>query len=376
LIHSDPSSVVEFSDVLHDNDVLVRSLTNALRSDGILVAQVGENELPMNAGAQFTKRKAEFAFSQSLEQQGFKKMQDYSDFHGGFMGIRKYKIAMKSITSFTRWHYSQAMIDLELHDRLLNTTDGRHPLRYMDGATMIGFQYPSRVTEDVFCRGLPLPEFCEDGHGFDPERRNAPISALEVKQSLIPNAGRGVFAKEDITEGTSIAIDESVHDILMLPRTAHLVKHFSKAGIVNRWKPFPAFNFGFGFSSDYYGSPSVSIDGSIMTFLNHGCNGTYNLRMPVPYSFTEFTADLTAYPDELEYTFENEVHNPFVARNHLLYQHGGETVDRDIKAGEEILDFYLNYYTEEIWERGVTELRAQCLAQGIGTVSSYEVTNQ
>jgi hypothetical protein len=378
-LSSDPSSVVEFSDVPYDSDVLLRSLWNALGEDGILIAQVGESELTGQAGAQYTNKKAEFAFTEKLKRQGFLKIEDYSDFHGGFMGVRKYKIAMKNLSSFSMWHYNQAQLALAIQSRTMETVgDLESPFRYFDSATMAAYQYPSRAIEDVFCRSVPLPPMCEHGHGFDMERPNAHISSLEVKLSALPNAGRGVFAKQDIAAGSSFAIDESVNDVLLMPETTYWINNMG--GVLSeasRWTTFKsmfdAFNFGNGFSSDFYGEPSVSIDASILTFLNHGCNGTYNLRMAEPYSFTELTADPTTYPDELEYsTFENQVHNPFVSRNHLLFQHGGETVGRDIKAGEELLDFYLNYYTPDIWERGVTELRAQCLAQGIGTISSYE----
>jgi hypothetical protein len=201
-LYSDPSSVVEFSDVLYDNDVLIRSLWNALGEDGILVAQVGESELTRQAGAQYTNRKAEFVFTEKLKRQGFSKIEDYSDFHGGFMGIWKYKIAMKSLSSFCMWHYNQAQLALEIQSRTMEMVGGlESPFRYFDSATMVEYQYPSRAIEDVFCRSVPLPPMCEKGHGFDMEHPNAHISTLEVKMSSLPNAGRGVFAKQDIAAG-------------------------------------------------------------------------------------------------------------------------------------------------------------------------------
>lgn len=377
LFHSDPSSFLDFSDDLYDNEIFVRALTNALGENGVLVSQVGENQLLHHAGAQFTNKKSEMAFTEHLTHQGFRKIEDYSEAHGGFLGVWKYKIAMKSNSSFVRWHYNQAMIDLELQDRAMPTVAGiETPFRFFDGATMMGYQYPSRITEEVFCRNYPVPEMCDQGHGVDPERPNAHVSSLEVRQSSIPNAGRGVFAKNDIPEGSFLSIDESCHDVLAMPDTTYWINRFRTSGLVTRWKMFDAFMFGYGFVSDYFGAPSVSIDGSIMTFLNHGCDGKYNIRTIDQYSFTEMTADPNVYPEELnDSAFEMQAYHPYIRRNHLIYQHGCETLNTTIRAGEEILVFYLSYYTEDVWERGVLEVRAQCLAQGVGSVSSYENVN-
>jgi SET domain len=363
---------------MNDSDDLTRSLSNALGEEGILLSQVSEDDRPNSAGAHYSSKFAEFALAEQLKQQGFVRIEDYTEAHGGFMGAWKYKIAFKSFDAIERWHYNQAMIDLELHDRAMETIDGvQTPFRFFDGAAMMAYQYPSRINEEVFCRDTPTPELCEKGHGWNPERPNAHISTLEVKLSSIPNAGRGVFAKEDIHKGSYISLDEGVHNVLIMPSTVFWIEQFRTAGIVNRWKMFDAYMFGYGFVSDFFGASCYSVDGSILTFLNHGCNGSNNLSPVEPFFVTEMTADLKKLPDGLEYSpFEQAVYNPFARRNHLNFMHAGDVAGRDIKAGEELLDSYLSYYTIHEWERAVLSLRAQCLAQGKGSVSEYEQSSE
>lgn len=359
---------------MYDDAGLARSLFNALTKEGIFISQVGEDDNPDDPGAHYTRKIAEHALVEHLKQEGFERIEDYAEAHGGFMSVWKFKIAFKGDHVIERWHNNQATVDLELHDREMETVDGvQTPFRFFDGATMMTYQYPSRINQEIFCRDTPTPQLCEKGHGWDPERHNAHIQTLEVKQSNIPNAGRGVFAKERIPKGSYIAIDEGSHNILFMPSTVFWIRQFTTADIVNKWKMFDAYMFGYGFVSDYFGAPCYSVDASILTFLNHGCNNSNNVSPLEPFFVTEMTADPKKMPRELEYApFELAVYNPFVRRNHWNFQHAGDVARRDIPAGEEILDSYLSYYTEHEWERAVLSLRAQCLSQGQGSVSEYE----
>lgn len=370
---------MEFSHHFFDNEVFVRSLSNALREDGIFVARVGEEASLDRAGAHRTSRRSEFAFMEHLKQQGFERIDEYAEAHGDLRGVQNYKIAFKSVRTFERWHLNQANVDLEIHGRSIKTMNRvDEPLfRFFDGATMMTYQYPSRLAEEIFCRDDPVPELCKLGHGLDPERRNVNISFLEVKLSPIPNAGRGVFVKEAVSEGSYIAIDESCHDVVVMPSTVYLIQQFSSAPEANRWKMFDAYLYGYGFQSDYFGVPSFSVDGSITTFFNHGCSGSNNVAPYEPFFVNEMTADPKKMPAELDNcAFETAIYNPFVRRNHLYFQHSDDTTSRDIKAGEEILDSYLGYFTDDTWERGILDLRAQCLAQGIGSVRAYDASNE
>jgi hypothetical protein len=352
----------------------MQSIANALDDDGILVAQVGEKEWIEMAGAQYTMHKAENAFTSHLARQGFAKIEDYTEAHGRLLGVWKFRIAMRNDNSFARWHRNQAAVDMEVHKRAMRTTDNTSPFRFFDGSTMMQYQYPARTIEEVFCRADPLPESCEKGHGWDPENQIAPISALEVKDSPTLNARLGIFTKEDFAEGTLVALEETVHDILVMPETFQLINRISISGIhesrgeVLKDALMPPRTL----VSDFFGKPSAFVDSSILGSLNHGCNGAYNVGTAQRYSFTELTADPLTYPDELQQSAfaATQVHSPYWRRNFMTYQHVRKTLDRDIKAGEELLDFYPKYYSKEDWEQKVTELQTLCSAQQSDDVTS------
>lgn len=114
------------------------------------------------------------------------------------------------------------------------------------------------------------------------------------------------------------------------------------------------------------------MDSSILTFVNHGCRGTYNVGTATPYD--EFTADLSKGPSEdvggLSHV-GTSVFNPVIDRN-LLFS--GDQSIRDIPAGSEILDNYLAFIGgEKYWEVDVKDLRAHCSGEDTEwSVTEYE----
>jgi hypothetical protein len=363
---------------LNGDEAFIRSLSNALGQEGILVSQLGREDQNNAAGAQYSPKFTEFQFVEQMKKQGFNKIEDYAEGHGGFLAVWKFKIAFKCQSEdclYYRWHSNQAMIDVEIRNRSMASVAGskENLFRFFDGATMMGYQFPSRVVENVFCREIPTPEYCDKMHGFDPERDNVEVNTLEVKTSLIPKAGRGVFAKENISKGSYSALDETTQNVLVMPMTTYWIQQFMEAAIVNRWKMFDAYLYGYGFKSDYFVEPCFSVDNSILMFVNHGCGGSSSLQL---LNITEITADPTKMADELMTTYESPMYNPFVSRNYLNFQHEADPTNRDIKAGEELLDNYVGYYTEDTWERGINDIRSQCHAQSLGSVSAYEEASQ
>ena len=364
-------TITAFSDFLYGHEGFISALSNALGESGILISQFGKDVKFNTAGAQVSPRITEYDFMENLKEYDFLKIEDYAEGHGGFLGVMKFKIAFKCRSCFTQWHSNQAMIDLAIKDRAMVAVDGNGSklFRFFDGATMIGYQITSRVVENVFCREIPTPAFCEASHGFNPYTTNIRLSSLEVKTSLIPNAGRGVFTKIDIPKGSFFGLEEVSHNVIVMPASVHWIRTFMNESIVNRWKMFDAYLYGLGFESDFYFDTSISIDNGILQFLNHGCNGTSSIQN---YTTTELTADPTTMPDELAVTYESSIYNPFVSRSFLNLQNCGDPTNRDVKAGEELLDNYLAYYTLDSWTRGINDLRAQCSRQALGMVGSYE----
>ncbi|GKY96752.1 hypothetical protein MPSEU_000634600 [Mayamaea pseudoterrestris] len=370
----DPSSIVEFSDTLYQNKDFVAALYSSLADFGIFVSQIGEDNLFSDAADPFTLGGSALSkFEQLLKDEGFERMKRYSEAHGNFLAPWAFLTVWKDMGTGERWYGPQAQVDYEIRRRILPSTDGSEPLRFFDGATMMTYQHPSRVNEEVFCRRNPTPALCEEGHGISPLRQNAPIGTFDVRPSKVPNAGRGVFFKEAVPANTYIAVEQAVNDIIVFPYQKRLLHEVGKASGTALFKPFEFYLGGYGFSSDFFGEAAYSVDASILTFLNHGCNG--NFVMGENYSVTEMNADPAKPPDDFEDSpFESAFYNPFVDRNIFLNMNGADTTVRDVEAGEELLDNYLRYLHEDNWRWGVESFRRQCEGQA-GVITDYEGTD-
>jgi hypothetical protein len=126
----------------------------------------------------------------------------------------------------------------------------------MDGASMMQYQFPSRVAEVTFCRG----HACEGQHGFDPELVNFPVSAFEVKPSVVANGGRGVFAKVFVPKGSLIGLEDCVHGMFSPSRTVELMERAGAAyGASSEfWNVVDTAYFdGYGWSESFYVSTVV-----------------------------------------------------------------------------------------------------------------------
>ena len=108
-----------------------------------------------------------------------------------------------------------------------------------------------------------------------------------------------------------------------------------------------------------------------MTFVNHGCNGTYNVGTPL--AVTEMTMELGRGPEGV-YDDNNEVHHPFDERHYPQWDCQSFVALRDIEAGEELLDNYLVFGGSEdvdFWDKTLQELKDLC-SGGTGTITEYE----
>lgn len=364
----DPLTEAGFPDILKNFEHFVGAIFNALTDDGVFVSQIGEDEDMRDYPEDILSEKS---FIRQLIKHGFQSIRDYSEGKAGLGGVWSFRVAFKSTDSKTLWYQNQVEIDCRLKHRAMKTKDGNDPFRIFDGATMMTYQYPSRTNENVFCRSEPTPDLCENGHGFDPYIANIYIDDLEVKLSEIPGAGRGLFFKKNFPAGSYIAIDEGSQDIVFMPMTTWLLKEIIEQGVSDKWKVFDYYTFGYGFSNDFYGDAGFSVDPSIMTFINHGCNGTYN--MGTVTSVTELDADPIDFPPELlNYILETTVYSPFIDRNNLVYLNGHDFLRRDVLKGEELKDNYLSYLNEYNWQSGLADYKAQCLRQASGAITEYE----
>jgi hypothetical protein len=108
-----------------------------------------------------------------------------------------------------------------------------------------------------------------------------------------------------------------------------------------------------------------------MTFVNHGCNSTYNVGTPL--DINEITAPLGVGPGDA-YDDVNEVYNPYNDRRFPLWECEKFVALRDIQKGEELFDNYLVFGGgDDIhdWDKNLLELKSVCMGKS-GTIAEYE----
>jgi hypothetical protein len=108
-----------------------------------------------------------------------------------------------------------------------------------------------------------------------------------------------------------------------------------------------------------------------MTFVNHGCNGTYNVGAHL--ILNEMTMKVGLGPGGV-YDDGNEIYHPYAERQFPQWECQSFVALRDINAGEELLDNYLVFGGSEdlsSWDDNLQELKHIC-SGGIGSVSEYE----
>lgn len=129
---------------------------------------------------------------------------------------------------------------------------------------MLTYQFPSKPIEVVFCRGHPHIKECREGHGFDPERLNVPLSSLEVKQSSLgERVGRGVFATIDIPQQSYVGLEKLIPIVYGNPQTYDLMGmwEFHNETIYNyyRGEHLEVYTHGYGHIFSYHVSGVVEV---------------------------------------------------------------------------------------------------------------------
>ena len=222
---------------------------SSMTKEGVFIAQTGiasdlDDPSAMNSRDKFT-----FIFSDRLKNAGYKSIKNYEDAHGGFLGVWAFFVAFANSTNKLRWYANEAEVNLAIKKRMRSTTDNKSPLVYFDGATMQGYQYPSRSEEVVYCRTKPDAFGCNLGHGIDPLINEVSASDLEVKASTVQKNVLGVFTKVDIPEKSYMAVKEQTKDIYFPPSTYELIQNFAKhpAGFKHAFFDSLLDEYGFGY---------------------------------------------------------------------------------------------------------------------------------
>ncbi|KAL3905953.1 MAG: hypothetical protein SGILL_009470, partial [Bacillariaceae sp.] len=307
-------------------------------------------------------------------------------------------VAMKNATSMAQWRLNAAHYNLRMQSRMPEVSS----LHYFDSAAMVSVQYPSKHAAVYSCQHYVEAasvnvntddldddlEFAQDrclqdasnpssgnAHGYDPFTPNLFIEDLYIgKSGAGDHSGRGVFTKRDVEEGSYIGLETTsnsilyewtttdlhndVHDLLPEAKKAHIIYVFAEA---------------YGYSQDPWNMPEEAVMSHLLTFMNHGCNGTANLGEAddIGNKWTEFTVDLESgvVPDDFKTTVDI-AYLPHFDRDQVKH----ETLSRAgrwIHAGEELFDNYMSFGGDEYFVDMVEQLRQECSGM-LGMVEQYQ----
>merc|ERR1711862_474542 len=140
-----------------------------------------------------------------------------------------------------------------------------------------------------------------------------------------------------------------------------------------------SYMYAYGYPVYFFDGEAKFSDGSIMAFVNHGCNSTDNLggfiEYFIPAAYDAFKEDGFIKGSEVSLLDSKGEYytNPLNLRHIEMYNSALDFARKDIKAGEEILQNYLTYESEPGDLLEVVELFQRiCKGEAVGEVTKYE----
>lgn len=323
----DPQIQKAFVATLYDGGPFLGSLPSAIADDGLFIAQVGESSKLNSPPEHIGLHRNRVNFIRSLSDLGFEAVRDYEDRHGGFGSAWQFIVASKSSSVMTRWVSDSSLVDYQIRKRTKPTKGGDSSLLYFDGATMASFAFPAKSSEVVFCRRYADLPNCKSGHGFDQDREDIPLSALELKPSnTVVDGGRGVFATQDIPNMSYIGLEDSVHSVYVKSITSELLRKLIEKPLmttefssnVSLLENVVVFVDSFGRQQRKSDESEIMVETSLHAFINERCSNN-GVNVGQFASIEE----------------ENHVYNPMRDRQiHLLH---GAHPNSNIALGDELL---------------------------------------
>ena len=218
--------------------------------------------------------------------------------------IKFYSNARKC--SYSRWHTTQANVELEMKKRSMKCVNDCNLFRYFDGATMMGYQYVSRVNEAIFCRDLPqkLPDrkelWCENRHGYDPDIEHVPAEFEML------DTGTVAMMPSLLTNMSYAGLDVLIHTIVVPPLTSILIQLMSNVSlsditIMYRWELWKTL-------LEKHCTPCMYTRSSF-------CFASLSSLQMATNQYTNATIDWTSTHNAS--VFEAVIYNPYISRNHL-----------------------------------------------------------
>mmetsp|Transcript_937 Transcript_937/g.1444 ORF Transcript_937/g.1444 Transcript_937/m.1444 type:complete len:866 (+) Transcript_937:187-2784(+) len=371
----DPQDDISFAELLYTDQTFISSLYNALEDDGMIVFQLGSAPDHRDAPDTLNINRRRAILIEELEEVEFESFHIYEDGNCGFEYPWTFFVVMKDSLDDSAWYKNEAETQVAIHQRILRTHSGAPALKYFDGATLKGYQIPHKVFESTFCRQDPTPDGC-----ITEETRIADIhqSDLEVKISgLGDRSGRGVFTKVDIKKGMSIGREATANPVYFSPSATRLIQHYADDYVEETSKVYDYMD-GYGWQTETMGHPSYYVDSSMQTFVNHGCNGSFNIAGTLLKASQTITEQNAKESDQ--YSFhDNEVdwdnYNPRRLRHLHHLSSTFEVALRDIKAGEELFTDYLSFAEGDEWWTDVQDLKRWCSGEDVGHITKKEKTH-
>lgn len=325
---------------------------------------------------------------------------------------------MKRKKSRTEWYANSAMINIKIHDRIRkynykkrknkdsdNNDDhdveqnGSTLLHHFDGTTMKKYQTPHKIFETIHCQeqqtrlnnnvnGIRDNDNECGSLDFDHSQIDVPLSLLQVRISSIgqiqdgdstpSSAGRGLYTSTDIPKGASIGKEDTIYPVYFNPSSVQTMYLYSENDVKEIDK---VLNYadGYGWQSATMGLDSYYVEPNFLTFVNHGCNGSYNVDTQSSMGYknhqhqmTEQTVTQSDFP-----TLRPQVYSPYLDR-HLHHKEvmWNEAIE-DIPAGNELLSDYLFYttYDADAFHKEAQVLKRICNGQEFGSITMNEMMN-
>eukprot|EP00934_Nitzschia_sp_Nitz4_P000062 Nitzschia sp. Nitz4//scaffold340_size24592//23009//24421//NITZ4_008365-RA/size24592-processed-gene-0.9-mRNA-1//-1//CDS//3329548527//62//frame0 len=290
-----------------------------------------------------------------------------------------FAVAFVHRSTYAHWHLNEANFAVRLRQRHISvmgtpTSDNSDTLVSLDSATMASLRFPSRISENAFCAYSPGRCGAHHPVGINLHAANIPRSQLEVKRSGVGDkAGRGVFSKVDIPANSYLDLESASHPIRVPWKSSKIVWDLVEQNdyFDERASPLHYYFEGYGFADEFWGLQEEVVDSSLLAFINHGCNSTYNIGLLMRQN--EFDVDPDNPPEEMAamYHFQREAsYHPRQERNKMIEQIASITC-KPIQAGEELLENYLTFGGVAHFKTQVLELREQCMG-AVGIIERYQ----
>lgn len=265
LIFSDPSSIVEFSDILYNNLDFATSIYNALTPKGILTIQIGEADEVGELPDSIMINDQVLSLVNHLGEVGFQSVVWYSEeMHGRFSEPWAYVSVFKDFSTRADWFTNEAKVNLKMRRRSVPTITGESPFRVFDGATMMSYKFAHTVEEVMFCSREPQPEVCR-AHKLADQTENVLLpSMLDLVEG--PNGRQRLVAKERVEAGSVLSSLECVESLYAGPDTLEVV---SKMAAQNSTPYLPMLNKDFLGGLGWTVSSYVSEPGGMIATLHN-----------------------------------------------------------------------------------------------------------